>query len=81
MDYAGYISLIGACVVHMDGVHIHTLMSELGGVGTSADDGELWRGHESTGGRLGRHLEHQFRLYLRRGLLSMAKGYMIQFTR
>lgn len=32
-------------------------MSELGGVRTRADDGEVGGGHESTGGSLGRHLE------------------------
>ena len=35
---------------------IRTLMSELGGVRTGADDGEVWEGHESPGGRFGRHL-------------------------
>ena len=40
-------------------------MSELGGVRTGTDDGEVWGGHESPGRRFGRHLEHPTFLFCR----------------
>lgn len=39
------------------GGEVRTLVTELGGVGGSTDDGELLGGHEGTSGRFGSHFK------------------------